>query len=119
MLSVVDHMLPVSLPVISIQPTSAPATPGAATPAHTTASNKNSDFAMHLSILNDNSLETLGALDVHGLDVAVELLLGALLIVTLARDAYTETVWHTLDTRLPDLLVELGVETDVAGTLRK
>jgi len=84
------------------------------------ASNKNlSSLQVHLSILNNNSLETLGALDIHGLDVAVELLLGTLLIVTLAGDADTKTVWHTLNTGLPDLLVELGVEADVAGTLRK
>ena len=42
-----------------------------------------------LSILNNSSLETLGVLDVHGLDIAVQLLLGALLIVTLSRDAYS------------------------------
>lgn len=62
-------------------------------------------------------METLGLLDVDGLDVRVELLLGALLVVTLTRDADAETEGNTLDTALPDLLVELGVKTDVLGAL--
>jgi len=62
-------------------------------------------------------VQTLGVLDVDGLDVGVELLLGALLVVTLTRDADTETEWDALDTRLPDLLVELGVEADIVGAL--
>lgn len=73
--------------------------------------------AFHLSILNDNVLETLGVLDVDGLDVGVELLFGALLVVTLTGDAYTQAEWHTLDTGLPDLLVQLRVETDVGSAL--
>ena len=71
----------------------------------------------HLSVLNDLGVETLGVLDVDGLDVGVELLLGALLVVTLTRDAHTEAERHTLDARLPHLLVELGVEADVLGAL--
>lgn len=63
----------------------------------------------HLSILDDLGVETLGVLDVDGLDIGVELLLGALLVVTLTRDADTETERNALDTGLPDLLVELGV----------
>lgn len=74
---------------------------------------------MSLSILNNGGLETLGVLDVDGLDVGVELLLGALLVVTLTRDAHTEAERHTLDAGLPHLLVELGVEADVLGTLSK
>lgn len=35
-------------------------------------------------VLDDGGLETLGVLDVDGLDVRVELLLGALLVVTLS-----------------------------------
>lgn len=62
-------------------------------------------------------METLGVLDVDGLDVGVETLLGVLLVVTLAGDADTETEGDTLDTGFPDLLVELGVDTDVLGTL--
>lgn len=68
-------------------------------------------------LLDDNRRETLGVLDVHGLNVAVELLLGALLVVTSARDADAESVWNTLDTLLPDLLVELGVDADIGGAL--
>lgn len=71
----------------------------------------------HLRILNNGSLKTLGALDVDSLDVAVQLLLCALLVVTLAGNADTETVWNALDTGFPDLLVQLGVEADVACAL--
>lgn len=77
----------------------------------------NPSKASRLSVLDDGGLETLGVLDVDGLDVGVELLLGALLVVTLTADADAETEWDTLDTALPDLLVQLGVEADVGGTL--
>lgn len=63
----------------------------------------------HLSILDDRGVQTLGILDVDGLDVRVELLLGALLVVTLTRDADTEAEGNALDAGFPDLLVELGV----------
>lgn len=72
---------------------------------------------IHLLVLDDLGVQTLGVLDVDGLDVRVQLLLRALLVVTLTRDADTETVWDTLDAGLPDLLVELGVEADVLGGL--
>jgi hypothetical protein len=62
-----------------------------------------------LSVLNDLGVQTLGVLDVDSLDVGVELLLSAFLVVTLTRDADTETERNALDTGLPDLLVELGV----------
>lgn len=71
----------------------------------------------NLVVLNDSGLETLGVGDVDGLDVGVELLLGILLVVTLTGDADTETEGDTLDAALPDLLVQLGVKTDVLGTL--
>ena len=62
-------------------------------------------------------MKTLGVLDVDGLDVAVELLLGALLVVTSPGNADAESERNTLDTLLPDLLVQLGVEADIGGTL--
>lgn len=62
-------------------------------------------------------MEALGVLDVDGLDVGVESLLGALLVVTLAGDTDTETERNALDAALPDLLVQLGVQTDVLGAL--
>lgn len=62
-------------------------------------------------------MQALGRLDVDGLDVGVELLLGVLLVVTLTGDADTETEGNALNTGLPDLLVESGVETDIGGTL--
>ena len=64
---------------------------------------------IHLSILDDLGVETLGVLDVDGLDVGVQLLLGALLVVTLTGDTDTEAERNALDARLPDLLVKLGV----------
>jgi hypothetical protein len=75
--------------------------------------------AAHLLVLDDLGVETLGVLDVDGLDVGVKLLLGALLVVTLTRDADTEAEGDTLDAGLPDLLVQLGVEADVGGALGK
>lgn len=74
-------------------------------------------MSINLLVVDNGGLETLRLLDVDGLDVGVELLLGALLVVTLTGDADTETEGNTLDTALPDLLVELGVETDVLGAL--
>jgi hypothetical protein len=68
-------------------------------------------------LLDDNSVEALGVLDVDGLDVAVQLLLGALLVVTPAGDADAESEGAALDTLLPDLLVQLGVDPDVGGAL--
>jgi hypothetical protein len=62
-------------------------------------------------------VETLGVLDVDGLDVGVETLLGVLLVVTLAGDADTETEGNALDTGFPDLLVQLGVDADILGAL--
>jgi len=62
-------------------------------------------------------VETLGVLDVDGLDVGVQLLLGTLLVVTLARYPDAKAERDTLDAGLPDLLVELGVQADVAGAL--
>lgn len=62
-------------------------------------------------------METLGVLDVDGLDVRVKLLLSAVLVVTLTRNADTETERNALNTGLPDLLVQLGVKADVGGAL--
>lgn len=69
--------------------------------------------------LDNNSDQALGILNVDGLDVAVELLLGVLLVVSSAADADTESVRDTLDTLLPDLLVELGVEANIGSALRR
>ena len=63
----------------------------------------------HLCVLNDSRLKALGILDIHGLNVAVQLLLGTLLVVTLSGDADTETERNALDAGFPDLLVELGI----------
>ena len=60
---------------------------------------------------------TLLLLDIDGLDVAVQLLLGALLVVALAADAHAQPERHALDPALPDFLVELWVEADVVRAL--
>lgn len=62
-------------------------------------------------------MKALGVLNVDSLDVAVKLLLGTLLVVTPPRDADAEPVADTLHTLLPDLLVQLGVQTDIGGAL--
>lgn len=72
---------------------------------------------LNLLVVNNGGVQTLGVLDVDGLHVGVQLLLGILLVVTLTRDAHTQTEGNTLDTGFPDLLVQLGVETDVLGAL--
>jgi hypothetical protein len=64
-------------------------------------------------------LETLGVLDVHSLDVRKQPVLRTLLVVTLARDTDAKSVGDTLDSLLPDLLVELGVETDILSSLSR
>lgn len=66
--------------------------------------------------LNDSGLETLGGRNVDGLDVREELLLGVLLVVSLSRDSESHSVGNTLDSSLPQLLVESGVESDVLST---
>lgn len=73
----------------------------------------------HLCVLDNGRLETLCVLDIHGLDVAVQFLLGTLLVVTLSGDADAETEGDALDAGFPDLLVELGVEADVGCTLNQ
>ena len=72
---------------------------------------------LRLLVLDGQSLQALWILDSHSLNIAVQLLLCALLIVTLAADADTKSVWDALDALLPDLLVELGVEADILGAL--
>lgn len=67
--------------------------------------------------LYDHRGETLGVLDVDGLNVAVQLLLGTLLVVSSAGNADADPVGNALDALLPNLLVELGVDTDVGGAL--
>ena len=71
----------------------------------------------NLLVVHNGGVQTLGVLDVDGLDERVQALLGVLLVVTLARDAHAQTERNALDAGLPDLLVELGVEADVLGAL--
>lgn len=70
-------------------------------------------------LLHNDRGEAAGVLDVDGLDVGVELLLGVLLVVTAAGDADAQAVGDALDTLLPDSLVQLGVQADIGGALQK
>lgn len=63
-------------------------------------------------------MEALGVLDVDGLHIAVQLLLGTLLVVSSSGNADADAVRNALDALLPDLLVQLGVQANVRGTLR-
>jgi hypothetical protein len=74
-------------------------------------------LADNLLVLDDGGVQTLGVLDVDGLYVRVQLLLGALLVVTLTGDADAQAVGNAFDTGLPDLLVELGIQANVTGAL--
>lgn len=62
-------------------------------------------------------LQSLWVLDVDSLDIREKSMLCALLIVTSAGDTDTKTVRDTLDALLPDLLIQLGVDTDILGSL--
>ena len=69
-----------------------------------------------LLLVDDGGLEALsGAEAENGHGKGVELLLGALVVVTLALETHTQTAGEVLDTVLPYLLVELGVEADILG----
>ena len=69
------------------------------------------------SIFYHYSRQSLRILHVHCLHIAVQLLFRTLLIISLSRYPHAQSVWHTLDTRLPDFLVELRVKADVFGSL--
>jgi len=74
--------------------------------------------AMQCKLLFDNgSMQAFGILDVDTLHIAVEFLLGTFLVVTLAGDADSDSERDSSNTRFPDLLVQLRVETDVLGAL--
>ena len=97
-------------------PCETPEKPNAALkPNHGPISTPN--FAATLLLHNDG-VQALRVLNVDGLNVAVELLLGALLVVAPPGDADAEPVRNALDTLLPDLLVQLGVQTNVGRALR-
>lgn len=73
-------------------------------------------MSLGLGALDRDGVKTLGRLAGDVRDVAVELLLCALLVVSLSCDSESHSVWDVLDSHLPDLLVELWVETDVLCT---
>jgi len=67
-------------------------------------------------LVADLGLETLEGSDGNVRDVGVQLLLGLLIIVTLAGQANADAVLDGLNTLGPDLLVQAGVDTDIGGT---
>jgi hypothetical protein len=73
---------------------------------------------LHLLILSldDLSFKTLWISNVDSLNVREKLLLSTLLVVSLSGDTDTDSVWDTLDTSGPKLLVQLRVDTDIRGT---
>lgn len=72
--------------------------------------------AKHLFVIDNSGLQTLEGGDGDERDIRVELLLGILIIVTLAGNADTDAVGNLLDTVGPDSLVQGGVKTDINGT---
>ena len=67
-------------------------------------------------LVADLGLESLEGSDGDVRDVGVQLLLGLLIVVTLAGQADADAVLDGLDTLGPDLLVQAGVDTDIGGT---
>ena len=74
-------------------------------------------FKTRLFLVDDGGGEALDVLDVDSLDVAVQLLGGILRVIAFPGNADAESVWHTLDAPLPDLLVECRVDADILGAL--
>lgn len=68
-------------------------------------------------IFHHNSSQSLWILNVHRLHVTVQLLLGTFLVISFPRYPHAQSVWHTFDARLPNLLIELRVEADVFSSL--
>ena len=69
------------------------------------------------SILNKRSLQPLRIFHIHRLHIAIQLLLRILLIIPLSRDANSQSIRHALDPRLPNLLVQLWVESNIVSAL--
>ena len=82
------------------------------------------DFVVFLSrhyssIFDDHCGQALGILYVDCLHIAVQLLLGTLLIITLPRYPHPQPERHTLDTGFPYFFVELRIETNILGSLER
>jgi hypothetical protein len=70
----------------------------------------------HLFVIDNSGLQAHEGGDGDVRDIRVKLLLGILIIVTLAGNADTDAVGNLLDTVGPDSLVQGGVKTDISGT---
>ena len=69
------------------------------------------------SIFHHHSSQPLRILDIHCLDIAVQLLLCTFLVVSLSRYPDTQSIRDTLNPGFPDFLVELRIEADVFSSL--
>lgn len=66
--------------------------------------------------INNNGLQTLGGWDDDWLNESEHRFLSVLLIVSLSGDSQSHLVLDTLDTSLPQVSVQLWVQSDVGGT---
>ncbi len=69
------------------------------------------------SIFHDSSSQSLRARHIHRLNIAVQLLLRTLLVISLSRNSDTQSVRYAFDAGFPDFLVQLWVKTDVNCSL--
>lgn len=67
-------------------------------------------------VFDDNGLQTLVGWDGDWLDKSEHGLLSGLLVVSLSGDSQSHFVLDTLDTSLPQVCVQLRVQSDVGGT---
>lgn len=88
-----------------------------ATPPKPCHNTKPSLHPKRLRILNGSSQQTLWILDVDSLDIRIQAFCCTFLVISLSADSDTKTVWNSLNTSFPDLLVQLWIETDIGGTL--
>jgi hypothetical protein len=54
-------------------------------------------------------MEALRVLNVDSLDIAIEFLLGAFFVVSFPGNSDSKSIWYTLHSALPNLLVQLWV----------
>lgn len=66
--------------------------------------------------VNDNGVQTLSRGNDDWFDVREQWVLGVFFFVSSSRDSQSQPEWNTLDTSLPDFLVQLWVQSDIIGT---
>lgn len=73
------------------------------------------EYFLSFGAFYSGGLKSLSRLTGDVRDVAVQLLLSSLLIITLSCDSQSHSVRNSLNTHSPDFLVQLRVEADVLG----